>query len=450
MAKILICTTPFAGHVNAALPIATKLVERGNVVWWYTGQRFSERVEESGAHFVAPKAGLDFDDQHLDESFPGRKGLSLLKRVKWDVKHILTDAAPGQLADLSLILSRFPADVILAYCTFLGAPLAYEKKLIPVWASLGITLLTSSSRDTAPFGAALPPDASRLGRVRNQVLNWLFYNLLFGDLVTYTNDIRRQVGLSEGKGSLLHTPISPFLHLQSTVPEFEYPRTDLPSQVRFIGPGLSTGSKISSPTPTESLVEWWPELIEQKKSGRPVIHVTQGTVETEVNQLIVPTIKALAGEEVFLVVTTGGRPVEEVYRALEGTVWDRGRIKIEQFIPHVNLLPQVDLMITNAGYNSVQMALAQGVPLIAAGRSDDKAEISARIGWSGVGIDLKTKRPSPQQIREAVQKVLSNPAYQRKAKELQQVIASYDGPTLAAGLLEELALNHSALTPSIQ
>ena len=55
-------------------------------------------------------------------------------------------------------------------------------------------------------------------------------------------------------------------------------------------------------------------------------------------------------------------------------------------------------MITNSGYGGIQQALAYGVMLIAAGKTEDKAENGARIAWSGVGIDLKTDSPTPTSL----------------------------------------------------
>jgi UDP:flavonoid glycosyltransferase YjiC (YdhE family) len=58
-------------------------------------------------------------------------------------------------------------------------------------------------------------------------------------------------------------------------------------------------------------------------------------------------------------------------------------------------------MITNGGYGGVQHALRHGVPVIVAGETADKAEVAARVQYTGAGIDLGTARrprlPSPQQ-----------------------------------------------------
>ena len=97
-------------------------------------------------------------------------------------------------------------------------------------------------------------------------------------------------------------------------------------------------------------------------------------------------------------------------------------------------------MITNGGFNGVQMALANGVPVIGAGKSEDKPEICARIDWLGVGIDLKTDKPNPAQIRSAVSKILADRSYQHRAQDLQRTISEYDAPAIAATLLEQLAV----------
>jgi UDP:flavonoid glycosyltransferase YjiC (YdhE family) len=97
-------------------------------------------------------------------------------------------------------------------------------------------------------------------------------------------------------------------------------------------------------------------------------------------------------------------------------------------------------MITNGGFNGVQMALANGVPLISAGQSEDKPEICARIDWLGVGIDLKTDKPTPEKIRSAVGKVLADRSYKNHAQDLQRIMSEYNAPAIAATLLEQLAI----------
>jgi UDP:flavonoid glycosyltransferase YjiC (YdhE family) len=138
---------------------------------------------------------------------------------------------------------------------------------------------------------------------------------------------------------------------------------------------------------------------------------------------------------VLVVAATGGQPIENIKLAPIPA-----NARIEPFIPYYHLLPHVDVMVTNGGYNGVQAALAFGVPLVAAGQTEEKPEICARVEWSGVGINLKSKTPRPMQIKNAVKKILSSPHYRQNAERLKADIASYDAPTLAATRLEQLAV----------
>jgi hypothetical protein len=76
---------------------------------------------------------------------------------------------------------------------------------------------------------------------------------------------------------------------------------------------------------------------------------------------------------------------------------------VERFIPYAQLMPHVDLLLTNGGYGSIQIALAHGVPVVAIGKTEEKPEIANRVNWSGVGIGLKVLIPTEAQIRDAVE-----------------------------------------------
>lgn len=113
-------------------------------------------------------------------------------------------------------------------------------------------------------------------------------------------------------------------------------------------------------------------------------------------------------------------------------------VRAEPFIPFDHLLPHVNVMITNGGYGGIQWALTQGIPLVVAGNTEDKIEVAARVQWSGAGINLRKQRPLPDQVRDAVKEVLSNPVYRDNARRIQADFAKYDAPTRAAELLEAL------------
>lgn len=425
MTRFLIATIAAAGHVNPALPIARKLVERDHEVYWYTGKGFQEKIEATGARHVPICTGIDFTDintipQNFIEQKDALKGVA---QFKYYLKHGFIDSAVTQLEDLTNILNEFPADVLLCDVFCLGISWLHEKTGLP-WAAFGMSALPFNSRDTAPFGLGILPGNSWGEKLRNRFLNYLSQNVLMRDVTIHLDKCRESVGLPKKSQDFFTAALSPFLYLQGTTPSFEYPRSDLASQIHFIGTFLP-------PAPAFTPPAWWDDL----KLDKPIIHVTQGTVATEARDLILPTIEALANEDVLLIVTTGGQPIEN----LQLNPIPKN-VRLERFIPHAYLLPYVDVMVTNGGFNGVQTALAFGVPMVTAGQTEEKPEICARVHWTGTGINLKTSTPTPKQIRDAVMKILSTPKYREKAESFKAEINRYDTPTLATELLEQLAL----------
>ncbi len=83
-------------------------------------------------------------------------------------------------------------------------------------------------------------------------------------------------------------------------------------------------------------------------------------------------------------------------------------------------------MVTNGGFGGVHHALSHGIPLVVAGDTEDKSEIAARIGWAGVGIDLRTGTPEPAQIRDAVVSLLNPGQYRSRAADVAAEIRASD------------------------
>jgi UDP:flavonoid glycosyltransferase YjiC (YdhE family) len=421
MARFLIATQPATGHVLPALPIARRLVERGHEVVWYVGRKFRNQVETTGARFAAYRHAYDYDDDDYNAAFQGRSQLKGLAQIKFDFINIFMKQLSPQHRDLEALLQEFPADVTIGDPS-IAAAFTVNEKGGPPNAVYNITCLGIKGRDVAPFGLGILPSSSPLGRVRNRLLYFLASNVIFKAV---SDEFGRQCDrLGVRRRKFEGVLVSPFLFLEPTVPSFEYPRSDLPPQVHFIGALLPDApGQLTLPA-------WWPEVVARK---RPAVLVTQGTVATNAQELIAPTLRALTHENV-LVIAAGVKDVR-----LLGLETIPANARVEPFVPFKPLLPYVDVYVTNGGFGGVQFALMNGVPIVAGGTTEDKPEISNRIAYSGVGINLKTSTPTPTQIHTAVKTVLSNPQYREGARRIQVELAQHDAPTEAAHLLEHLA-----------
>jgi MGT family glycosyltransferase len=423
MARVLIAVTAVPGHILPLLAVAAHLARLGHDIVVHTGSVFRHQVEEAGGRFVPFHPKIDHDYRHLDTLLPHSPATaSGLAQAALALKHLFADAIPDQYAGLCRILAEFDADLILTDTMFCGSfPLLLAPdRARPAVIALGHSPLALSSVDTAPFGTALPPPATQEERMRNAALYRQVEQTALGETQRYFNAVLATVGAGKLPKFLFDSmTLLPDLFLQLSGPAFEYPRRNLPDKIRFIGPLVPPSRAIALPP-------WWDTL----DAARPVVVVTQGTVQNgDLGRLVGPTLTALAGEPVTVVVTTGGVPVEAIPTALPANA------RAAQFLPFDRLLPRAALLVTNGGYGAVTQALSFGVPLIVAGDSEEKPEVAARVAWSGAGLDLRTGRPSPTQLHDAVRTILARPQYRRRAQVIRDDFARYNALDAIAALV---------------
>jgi UDP:flavonoid glycosyltransferase YjiC (YdhE family) len=272
MAKILFAVFPVTGHVNPGLPIARELVRRGHDVRWYTTPRFRAAAEAAGARVVPYCRAAEIDETRFDR-FDGRPEGGI-RQLQWDVENIFIGIVPGQYADLEEELRREPADVIVGDNASIVCSVVSEKLGIP-FVCFGVTAMGLSSRDTAPFGMALLPSYTPLGRLRNRLLHRLSDGVIFRGARAAYNRIRAELGLPPYTRGTFDFPKDAALYLQGSAASFEYPRSDMPANVRWIG------ASVPEPPAGWTPPAWWPEL-----DRWPAILVTQGTINNDYDQVV--------------------------------------------------------------------------------------------------------------------------------------------------------------------
>jgi MGT family glycosyltransferase len=431
MSSILLCSTPVRGHIAPLLAVTRALTAHGHDVRFLTGGRYRQAVERAGARFLPLPKGADFDDRTIDETFPGRVGLTGPAAVRYDMMEIFLRPVPQQAAAIDAALNAEHTDVVMAESLFAGImPLLLRPRHArPAVLNLGIVPLGLISRDTAPAGLGIPPMAGAIGRLRNALLNRFATRVVLGSVQKEAQRLVKSVAGNEFPEFFLNWMARSDGVVQFTVQEFEYPRSDLTTPVHFVGP-VSQSASTDIPLPS-----WWHDL----DGSRPVIHVTQGTVaNNDFSELVLPTIRGLAQRDVVVVVSTGGRAVSALGTDLPANV------RVASLLPYDALLAKTSVMITNGGYGGVHFALQHGVPLVVAGMTEDKPDVTARVAWSGTGVNLRTNRPAPAAIARAVDRVLADPSYRAAAQRIGERIRTADGVDGILPLVEQ----HSQLTRS--
>ncbi len=399
--KILLASTPAAGHLNPLLAIGRILLAEGHEVAVLSATSFRERIEGIGAGFRPFPAEIDVDDlvmlaPEIRDMPPGPEWM------RFAMERLFVDTLPAQHNGLQQVLRGFPADVVIGDDMIFGVlpMLLGPKSKRPPIILCGTSILHARRDDGAPHFLGLPPAKTPAQREEYAAITEDYHRQVDQPVALRLNGVLEAMGA----GPLLMPMFDAVVELadaymQLSVPSFEFPRV-VPPRVRFVGampiiPG-------QAPIPT-----WGHELDQAKK----VVLVTQGTVANHNFGLLVePTLAALANEpDVLVVVTAGGRPIDSIAGPIPANA------RIASYLPFEWVLPRVDVLVTNGGYGSVNQALSYGVPLVAAGQTEDKPDVNARIEWSGVGINLATNDPTPQMLREAVRAVLDKPHYRLRA-----------------------------------
>jgi MGT family glycosyltransferase len=439
--KILLASTPATGHLNPLLAIGRFLIAEGHEVAFLSGSALRSPIERIGARFYAFPAGADFDLRDFATVAPELK--TIPPGPEWfrvAMERVFVDAIPAQHKGMQQALQEFPADIIIGDDMLFGVlpMLLGPRSKRPPIALCGTSFLHWRRDDGAPHFFGLPPATTQAERDEYAAIYREHDRLIYQPVSERLNRLLQTLGVGPLSMTLFDSVVDlADAYLQLTVPSFEFPR-DFPPSVRFVGrPPIIP---YQAPLPP-----WAHEL----DGSRKVVLVTQGTLANHnFGLLIGPTLAALANEPDLLVVaTTGGRPVD----AIPGPIPANARLS--QYLPFEWILPKSDVFVTNGGYGSVNQALSLGMPLVTAGLTEDKADVNARVAWSGVGIDLATNEPTPQALREAVRTVLDRPAYRMRASSMADEFTAIDTRAEILRIIGELVhaqneagVRHSGVT----
>ena len=380
------------GHAFPMIALGSRLARRGHEVTLETWKKWEEHVERERMRFVPAPEYPVFPTQERP-----LQPYEAVVRAASMTRHAIATASPH--AVIHDILTLAPA-------------LAAELEGIPVG-----TLIPHVYPVAAPgfppyaFGARLPRTA--LGRV--------LWNALAGPVQAGVrrgraelNETRAQLGLPPV--ARLYGGQSDQLCMVGTFPQLEYPRS-WPQHVHVVGP-----------------VMWEPPFheLESPPGDAPLVLVAPSTAQDGEHRLLRAAVAGLAGEPVRLLAAWNRRPLPVPVKVAANT-------RLVEWISYSRTMPRCALVICHAGHGTMVRALAGGSPVLSVPAAGDMAENAARADWAGVGARLPWRWLSPQTLRLAVRRALSDAAMAARAQELAAWAAANDGAERAAELVEQLA-----------
>lgn len=418
---------PMDGHLKPLTGLAVHLKKQGYDVRWYSGPSYAATVKKLSIPYFSFRKAREINQENLESVFPERQHIKgTVKRLRFDMEHIFLRRIPEFIEDLKDIQQTFPFDLVVCDVLFTASPFIEPIFGVPV-AAAGITPLGETCRNLPPAGLGLEPVKGFWGRRRQDFLRLVSQEVLFKPCTRIFDEYLHEYGLRPTDRLFFDALVRRVdVYWQSGVPGFEYARSEISPNVQFVGPLLPHRT---------SGVPYLPDNIDFADYSRVVL-VTQGTVERNPEKLLVPTLLAFADDPATLVIATTGGTFTEELRAR----FPQKNLQIHDYMDFAAIMPRADVFVTNAGYGGVLMAARHGLPMVAAGVHEGKSEIAARINHFGLGISLKTERPSSDQVLDAVERVLRSPEYRHNAERLSREFQQYNPNLLCQESIERLFL----------
>ena len=235
------------------------------------------------------------------------------------------------------------------------------------------------------------------------------------------NGARERVGLRAL--DYVQGGISRELALVATFPQLEYPRAPEPGRVRVTGPLL-----------------WERPFgeVELPPGDDPLVLVAPSTSQDPDHLLIRAALEGLAREPVRVLATTNRRePASPIPVPANARLVD--------WVSYARTMPRCAAVICHAGHGTLARSLASGVPVMACATAGDQAENAARVRWSGVGVSVPRRLQTARGLRLATRRLLADPSYAIRARELRDWAEENDGAATAADELEAFTATEGKL-----
>ncbi len=413
---MIVSTLSGMGAAAHALTIAEALRLRGHRVSVVTSASGVEQYRRRGFEtHVVPERPMP----ELHRNLPPlvRRARQLFERVQ----HNIIEPLQQQWAVVGRVIREAEVDVVVTDALLLGASMlaSTPRGTRPAVIMVGFFAPWAPDPSVPPYGMGMAPSDSGSDRVRAAAFELIAaraYALLSR---SFNREVEQTFG-TRSRADLRTSPEHADVWAQLTVPRFEYPRTALPRNFRFVGP--------LHPPSSEPVPAWWDPAEEP-----PVIAIRAESAAA-VRDLVVPAIRAFGATGNTLIVA--GVTRAETAAELDGPL--PANVHFEDRLPWSRLISNRTVVISDGDYLHTQHALRQGIPLVLAGTLETDVETAARVAWCGAGIDLRTGSPTPEAIRQAVELIRSTSSYRLAAAGIAAQIAATDAESSICDLVEEV------------
>ncbi|MBH5320288.1 hypothetical protein I6N90_21080 [Paenibacillus sp. GSMTC-2017] len=385
MSKLIYFGIDLHGHINVSLGLIRALVEKGEEVLYYSSEPFREKIEATGAQFRSygdmggfeMREGDRVDTFLLFSHYILDKSRELVERfrdevIAWKPDYIIHDAFAYWGKEFAQLLG---VPGISAFATF-----AYIDEMANYDPDFFMSNIIRIEDDSVYKNYNSADLYRRLVDMSSKTIATK-YGL---NKVNVINDI---LGSKE-KLNILYSSKSFYLFPDS-----------------FDDSYLFAGYSI---TPRNETVEFPFELLD----GRPLIYISFGTILNELEDLFLNCFEAFGQSDVQVVMSVGYHlRVEDLKGIPDNFI-------VRNYVPQLDILERATVFINHAGTNSVYESICFEVPQVVIPQAFDEFMGAVMIERAGIGVYIRNMVPSAEELREAVQQVLSDSTFRNRSTSI--------------------------------
>jgi MGT family glycosyltransferase len=162
----------------------------------------------------------------------------------------------------------------------------------------------------------------------------------------------------------------------------------------------------------------------------PLIYLSLGSLGSADVELMQRLIDALGRTDYRVIVSLG--PQHELLRLADNMTG-------AEFLPQPAILPQVDLVVTHGGNNTVTECFHNGLPMVVLPLFWDQYDNAQRVAETGFGVRLDTYGFEDRELTDAIDRLLADGELRARSVAVSKRLQAKPGTSTAADLIELVA-----------
>ena len=178
----------------------------------------------------------------------------------------------------------------------------------------------------------------------------------------------------------------------------------------------------------------WSEPEGFREDGQKLVYLSLGSLGSADVELMRRLVEELAESSPRYVVSKG--PQHEHFELADNMTG-------AEFLPQASILPEVDLVVTHGGNNTVTESFFFGKPMVVLPLFWDQYDNAQRVHELGYGVRLDTHGHEPDELRGAIDTLLGDEMLRERLRRVSARLQEVPGTEKAASLIERVAAKTS-------